>query len=99
MLYSNNKLTIISLCFGLCNATVSYLQLQLSVEEAQSQVLQMEQVLSTLQTERDEAQRAAAVLQNSVDQLTQVKKPLSVQGQMKSKTDLTLIVTKLMLFF
>lgn len=51
------------------------MQLQLSVEEAQSQVLEMELVLSTLQKERDEAQRAAALLQNSVDQLTQVKTP------------------------
>lgn len=49
------------------------MQLQLAVEEAKSQVLQMEQVLSNLQKERDEAQRAANLLQNSVDQLTQVK--------------------------
>lgn len=62
-----------------------FVQLQLSVEKAQSQVLQMEQELSTLQTERDEAQRAAALLQNSVDQLTQVKTPLSVR--MKFMTD------------
>lgn len=60
-----------------CNVTASSLQLQLSVEEAQSQMLQMEQVLSTLQTERDEAQKAAALLQTSVDQLTQVKTPQS----------------------
>lgn len=84
MLSSFNKLTIISLSqdsFDLCNVTVvSSMQLQLSVEEAQSQVLQMEQVLSTLQTERDEAERAAALLQNSVDQLTQVKTPLSVHA-------------------
>lgn len=52
---------------------VSAVQLQLAVEEAKSQVLQMEQVLSNLQKERDEAQRAANLLQNSVDQLTQVK--------------------------
>lgn len=81
MLSSCNKLTTISLSqdgSGLCIVTVSSVQLQLSVEEAQSQVLQMEPVLRTLQTERDEAQRAAALLQNSVDQLTQVKTPLSV---------------------
>lgn len=84
MFSSYNKLTIISLSqdsFDLCNVTVvSSMQLQLSVEEAQSQVLEMELVLSTLQTERDEAQRAAALLQNSVDQLTQVKTPLGVHA-------------------
>lgn len=52
---------------------MSPVQLQLAVEEAKSQALQMEQVLSNLQKERDEAQRAANLLQNSVDQLTQVK--------------------------
>lgn len=48
------------------------------MEEAQSQVLQTEQVLSTLQKERDEAKRATVLLQNSVDQLTQVKVPDTV---------------------
>lgn len=47
-------------------------QLQLSVEEAQSQLLEMEQELRSLQKERDEAQKAALLLQNSMDQLTQV---------------------------
>ncbi|XP_031153874.1 coiled-coil domain-containing protein 18 isoform X2 [Sander lucioperca] len=45
--------------------------LQLSLEEAQSRVLQMEQELSSLRRERDEAQEAALLLQSSVDQLTQ----------------------------
>lgn len=64
---------------GLWDVTVvSNAQLQLSVEEAQSQVSQMEQVLGTLQEERDEAQRTAALLQGSVDQLTQVKTPVTV---------------------
>lgn len=61
--------------FGPCNVAPPPLQLQLSAEEAQSQVLQMEQALGALQTERDEAQRAAALLQSCVDQLTQVKTP------------------------
>lgn len=61
---------------GLWDVTVvSPVQLQLAVEEAQSQVLQTEQVLSTLQKERDEAKKAIVLLQNSVDQLTQVKVP------------------------
>lgn len=54
------------------------MQLQLAVEEARSQALQMEQVLSNLQKERDEAQRAANLLQNSVDQLSQVKTTVTV---------------------
>lgn len=43
------------------------------MEEAQSRLLEMEQELSLLQRERDEAQRAAVLLQGSVDQLTQVR--------------------------
>ena len=54
------------------------LQLQSSVEEAQSRVFEMEQELSSLQRERDEAQKAALLLQSSVDQLTQVSKRLMV---------------------
>lgn len=48
------------------------MQLQLSVEEAQSRALEMEQELSVLHNERDEAQKAALLLQNSLDQLTKV---------------------------
>lgn len=58
--------------------TFSPLQLQLSVEEAQSRVLQMEQELSLLQRERDEAQKAAVQLQSNVDQLTQVRTCVTV---------------------
>lgn len=43
------------------------------MEEAQSRLLEMEQELSLLQRERDEALRAAVLLQSSVDQLTQVR--------------------------
>lgn len=43
------------------------------MEEAQSRLLEMEQELSLLQRERDEAQKAAVLLQSSVDQLTQVR--------------------------
>lgn len=49
------------------------LQLQLSLEEVQPRVAEMEQELSSLQRERDEAQRTALLLQNSLDQLTQVR--------------------------
>lgn len=42
------------------------------MEEAQSQVLEMEQELRSLQKERDEAQEATVLLKNSVEQLTQV---------------------------
>lgn len=58
--------------------TFSPLQLQLSVEEAQSQVFEMEQELSLLQRERDEAQKAAVQLQSNVDQLTQVRTCVTV---------------------
>lgn len=44
----------------------------MSVEQAQSQVLEMEQELHSLQKERDEAQEATVLLKNSVEQLTQV---------------------------
>lgn len=60
------------------NGTFSPLQLQLSVEEAQSRVFEMEQELSLLQRERDEAQKAAVQLQSSVDQLTQVRTCVTV---------------------
>lgn len=51
----------------------SPLQLQLSLDEAQSRLLEMERELKLLHQERDEAQNAAALLQSSVDQLTQVR--------------------------
>ena len=60
------------------------LQLQSSVEEAQSRVFEMEQELSSLQRERDEAQKAALLLQSSVDQLTQVSKRLMVWSRYQS---------------
>lgn len=60
------------------------LQLQSSVEEAQSRVFEMEQELSSLQRERDEAQKAALLLQSSVDQLTQVSKRLTVWSRYQS---------------
>lgn len=60
------------------NSVFSHLQLQLSVEEAQSRVLEMEQELNSLQRERDDTQRAALLLQSSVDQLTQVRTLLTV---------------------
>lgn len=55
------------------NSDFSPLQLQLSLDEAQSQLLEMERELNLLHQERDEAQNAAALLQRSVDQLTQVR--------------------------
>ena len=61
------------------------LQLQSSVEEAQSRVFEMEQELSSLQRERDEAQKAALLLQSSVDQLTQVSKRLTVWSRYQSR--------------
>lgn len=51
----------------------SLLQLQLSIEEAQSRALEMEQELCSLMRERDEAQKAALLLQTTVEQLTQVR--------------------------
>lgn len=60
-------------------STVTFsLQLQLSVEEAQSRVFEMEQELGLLQRERDEAQKAAVQLQSNVDQLTQVRTCVTV---------------------
>lgn len=57
-----------------CSKIIFYLlQLQLSLEEVQPRVAEMEQELSSLQRERDEAQRTALLLQNSLDQLTQVR--------------------------
>ncbi|GLD51194.1 coiled-coil domain-containing protein 18 isoform X1, partial [Lates japonicus] len=47
--------------------------LQLSVEEFQSRVLEIGQELCLLQRERDEAQKAALMLQTTVEQLTQEK--------------------------
>nr|XP_057923330.1 coiled-coil domain-containing protein 18-like isoform X1 [Doryrhamphus excisus] len=47
--------------------------LQLSVDQAHSRVLNMEQELRSLQRERDEAQAAAFQLQTSVEKLTQEK--------------------------
>lgn len=55
------------------NSDFSPLQLQLSLDEAQSRLLEMERELNLLRQERDEAQNAAALLQSSVDQLTQVR--------------------------
>lgn len=54
------------------------LQLQLSMEEARSRLLEMEQELTSLHEERAEAQKAAFLLQNSLDKLAQVRKLLSV---------------------
>lgn len=45
--------------------------MQLSVEEARSQMLDVEQQLGSLKRERDEAQEAALLLQTSLDQLTE----------------------------
>lgn len=57
-----------------CSKIIFYLlQLQLSLEEVQPRVAEMEQELTSLQRERDEAQRTALLLQNSLDQLTQVR--------------------------
>lgn len=50
----------------------SRLQLQLSLEELQSRLLEMEQDLGSLQRERDEAQRDALRLQD----IAQVRTPL-----------------------
>ncbi|XP_008431594.1 coiled-coil domain-containing protein 18 [Poecilia reticulata] len=47
--------------------------LQLSVEESLAQMLELEQQLGSVQTERDKAQKAALLLQTSVDRLTQEK--------------------------
>lgn len=55
------------------NSDFSPLQLQLSLDEAQSRLFEMERELNLLHKERDEAQNAAALLQSSVDQLTQVR--------------------------
>lgn len=49
------------------------LQLQLSLEEVQFRAAEMEQEMSSLQRERDGAQKAALFLQSSLDQLTQVR--------------------------
>lgn len=48
------------------------LQLQQSLDEAQSRLLEMEQELKLFHLQRDEAQSAAAVLQDSLEQLSQV---------------------------
>uniref|UniRef100_A0A3Q4M603 Coiled-coil domain containing 18 n=1 Tax=Neolamprologus brichardi TaxID=32507 RepID=A0A3Q4M603_NEOBR len=53
------------------------IQMVLSLEEVQPRVAEMEQELSSLQRERDEAQRTALLLQNSLDQLTQLQSSLS----------------------
>ncbi|XP_032421584.1 coiled-coil domain-containing protein 18 isoform X1 [Xiphophorus hellerii] len=47
--------------------------LQLSVEESLAQMLELEQQLGSVQTERDKAQKAALLLQTSLDQLSQEK--------------------------
>ena len=47
-------------------------QLQLSVEEARYGQLQLQQELSSAQEERDQAQRGAALLQASLEELAQV---------------------------
>ncbi|XP_069568595.1 coiled-coil domain-containing protein 18 isoform X1 [Brachyistius frenatus] len=47
--------------------------LQLSMEEAQSRVVHIDQELSSVQMERDVAQKAAHLLQSSLDHLTQEK--------------------------
>lgn len=60
------------------NRIFSLLQLQQTVEEAQSRMSAMEQELSTLRRERDEAQDAALLLQSSIDQLAQVRTLLTV---------------------
>lgn len=55
------------------NSDFSPLQLQLSLDEAQRRLLEMERELNLLHQERNEAQNVAARLQSSVDQLTQVR--------------------------
>lgn len=49
------------------------LQLQQSLDEAQSRLLEMEQELKLFHLQKNEAQNAAALLQNSLDQLSQVQ--------------------------
>lgn len=53
---------------------VFVVQLHLSVTEAQSAALQMQQELISLEKERDAAQKTTVQLQVCLDQLTQVRK-------------------------
>lgn len=54
------------------------LQLQVSMEEARARLLEMEQELTSLGQERAEAQKAAFLLQNRLDNLAQVRNLLTV---------------------
>lgn len=65
-------LTGCRLLICICDNHLCSVQLQLSLDQAQSRLLEMEQELKLFQRQRDGAQSAAALLQNSVDQLSQV---------------------------